>query len=207
MIFKGTCSFMWWFRRKIKATSVGAERLQKPLNRMKSPHMFSQGVMRGRKSAARAVSRAQNYRAAREKCTCLPRRKFWISRARHHPPVFSSINYFQRNLQLHKVIEAENEGNIRWSWKVAEASHTHEIDIFVLQKPLLSMLSWNIAFKSKQKKLAHFLKRSTFLLAHFLKQSIFWKHAYFLEQFLAISCVWEASSTFQLQRMFPSCSA
>ena len=69
--------------RKKKATSVGAERLQNPLIRMKATYLFS------------------------------------------------CIGDFQRILQLHVVIYAQNEGNIRWSWKVAEASHAHEIAIFV----------------------------------------------------------------------------
>jgi len=41
VIFKGTYSFMWCSRRKMKATSVQAERLRKPLIRMKLPYLFN----------------------------------------------------------------------------------------------------------------------------------------------------------------------
>ena len=41
MIFKGAYSFLWYSRRKMNATSVGAERLQKPLMRMKLQYLFT----------------------------------------------------------------------------------------------------------------------------------------------------------------------
>jgi len=45
--------------------------------------------------------------------------------------LFSCMSDFQRNLQLHVVLYAQNEGNIRLSWKAAEASDAYEIIIFV----------------------------------------------------------------------------
>jgi len=41
VIFKGTYSFMWCSRRKMKATSIWAERLQKPLMCLRSQYLFS----------------------------------------------------------------------------------------------------------------------------------------------------------------------
>ena len=41
MIFKETYNFMWWSTRKMKVTSVWAERLQKRLMRMRSPYLLS----------------------------------------------------------------------------------------------------------------------------------------------------------------------
>jgi len=47
------------------------------------------------------------------------------------PYLFACKGDCQRNLPLHVMLWAQSEGNIRLSWKAAEASHAHEITIFV----------------------------------------------------------------------------
>ena len=53
---------------------------------------------------------------------------------RFQKPLIRMLSYigdFQRNLHLHVLFGPQNEVNIRLSWRAAETSHTHGINIFV----------------------------------------------------------------------------
>ena len=45
--------------------------------------------------------------------------------------LFDCTGNFQSNLQLHVVLKAQNECNVRLNWKASESSHTLEITLFV----------------------------------------------------------------------------